>query len=157
DLVIGDVGQDAREEIDWARRATGLGRAADFGWACREGFSAGPASSDCIGGATFTDPVFDYTQASPRAITGGGVVRDPGLPALVGRYLYADSYTGDLRSLALGLPRASGDSAVGLHREQVVAFGEDACGHVYVVSLTGGTVDRIQDGAVGRCVLRPAP
>jgi hypothetical protein len=157
DLVIGDVGQDAREEVDWLRRSAGLGRGADLGWACREGFSAGPTPADCIGGVTFTDPVFDYSQASPRAITGGVVVRDPGLPTLAGRYLYADSYTGDLRSLVLGTPRATGDRAVGLHRDQVVAFAEDACGHVYVVSLTGGTVDRLQDGAIGPCVLRPAP
>jgi hypothetical protein len=157
DLVVGDVGQSAREEVDWAPRSTGLGRGADFGWACREGFTAGPTSADCISGVTFTNPVFDYSQASPRAITGGVVVRDPGLPTLVGRYLYADSYTGDLRSLVLASPRATGDRAVGLHRDQVVAFAEDACAHVYVVSLTGGTVDRLQDGTIGRCILQTVP
>jgi hypothetical protein len=35
----------------------------------------------------------------------------------------------------------------------LAAFGEDACGHVYVVSTDGG-VSRVQDGAVGACVLR---
>ena len=163
DLVIGDVGQSAREEVDWLPRAAGLGRGADFGWACREGTIAGPTPADCIAGVTFTAPVFDYSQAAPRAITGGVVVRDPGLPTLVGRYLYADSYAGNMRSLELATPRALDDRPAGLpHVSQIVAFGEDACGHVYVVSLTAGTVDRIQDGAPGACVLRfaslpPAP
>jgi Glucose / Sorbosone dehydrogenase len=154
DLVVGDVGQDAREEVDWLPRASGLGRGADLGWACREGTIAGPTPADCIG-AKFTDPVFDYSQPSPRAITGGVVVRDPGLPTLVGRYVYADSFAGNIRSFVLASPRVRDDRSAGLpHVDQLVAFGEDACGHVYVVSLTAGTVDRIQDGAPGACVLR---
>jgi len=158
DLVIGDVGQSAREEVDWLPRSGGLGRAANFGWACEEGLVTGPTPADCPLGAGYVAPVFDYSRAGPRAITGGVVVRDPGLPTLVGRYVYADSYAGDIRSLVLGSPSATDDRSAGLpHRDQIVAFGEDACGHVYVVSLTGGTVDRIQDGAIGACVPRPGP
>ena len=41
--------------------------------------------------------------------------------------------------------------------EPLGSFGEDACGHVYVVSIDGGVVQRIQDGAPGACVLKPAP
>src|SRR6476469_7116893 len=37
DLLIGDVGQGAREEVDRSPRASGLGRGGDYGWACREG------------------------------------------------------------------------------------------------------------------------
>ena len=44
DLLIGDVGQGPREEIDWARAADGRGRGADYGWACREGTVAGPGA-----------------------------------------------------------------------------------------------------------------
>ncbi len=76
-------------------------------------------------------------------MTGGVVVRDPGLPTLLGRYLYADfndpSPSPEIRSLALGAPgadpRATGLS--GPNAANVAAFGEDACGHVYVVSLAG--------------------
>ena len=42
-------------------------------------------------------------------------------------------------------------------RNTLVSFGEDACGHVYVVSIDRGSVERIQDGAPGACVLKPAP
>jgi hypothetical protein len=85
-------------------------------------------------------------------------VRDPGLPTLLGRYVYADAYTGIIRSFAPAVPRATGDRDEGLPTRPItVSFGEDACGHVYVVSIDTGSVDRLQDGAVGPCVLRPAP
>ncbi len=148
DVVIGDVGGAAREEIDFARWP-GLGSGANYGWPCREGLVAGPRSCP---GQSFTDPVAEYSTGSPRAVTGGVVVRDPGLPTLVGRYLYADYYDGVVRSLALGLPRATDDRPAGLATvPNLGAFGEDACGHVYVVS-NNGTVSRVQDGALGPCV-----
>src|SRR4051794_35330595 len=132
DLFIGDVGQDTAEEIDWVRAAEGLGRGADFGWACREGFGAGPTA--CDPGPTYVPPILDYSQGSPRAVAGGVVVHDPGLPTLVNRYVYADTYTGDVRSLVPARPRATGDRSAGLpSRSPLVAFGQDYCGHLYVV------------------------
>ena len=40
DILIGDVGQGAQEEVDWIGAAAARG--ANFGWACREGTIAGP-------------------------------------------------------------------------------------------------------------------
>jgi glucose/arabinose dehydrogenase len=154
DLLIGDVGQAAREEIDWVRFDEGLGRAGNYGWPCFEGFLPGPRS--CTP-ERLIEPVHDYSRPNPRAVTGGFVVRDPGLPSLVGRYIYADTYAGEVRSLALGRP-ATGDASAGLPaRPNLVSFGEDACGHLYVVTIDPGTVERIQDGAPGPCVPEPAP
>jgi glucose/arabinose dehydrogenase len=99
DLLIGDVGQGAREEIDWVRFDDGLGRAGNYGWPCFEGFAAGPRACAPPG---YIPPIHDYSQGSPRAVTGGVVVRDPGLPTLLGRYVYADTYAGDVRSLLAG-------------------------------------------------------
>ena len=154
DLTIGDVGQSAREEIDWAPAASGLGRGGDYGWACREGTVAGPKT--CTVGANYIPPVFDYSQGSPRAVTGGVVVRDAGLPTLRGRYVYADFFAGDIRSLVLAKPRAADDRSSGLSQSSIAAFGEDACGRVYVVSLDG-PVQRIQDGALAPCTFRTPP
>jgi glucose/arabinose dehydrogenase len=154
DLVIADVGQSAREEIDYVRGADGLARAGNFGWPCFEGFIAGPRTCSVNG---YLAPVFDYAQNPSRSITGGYVVRDPGLPTLVGRYVYADYFTGVVRSLYLATPRAVDDRPAGLPtRTNLSSFGEDACGHIYVVSLNG-SVDRVQDGAVGACVFKPTP
>jgi glucose/arabinose dehydrogenase len=153
DLVIGDVGDGAHEEIDFVP-SPGRGRGANFGWPCREGLSA--HSGSCMAGA-LTDPVFDLPHPDSTALTGGVVVRDPGLPSLVGRYLYADYYKGVIRSLQLGLPRATDDRSAGLPTvTNLVNFGEDASGHVYIVS-NNGTVDRIQDSAAGACVPSSAP
>ena len=56
DLVIGDVGDGAHEEVDFVRWP-GLGRAANFGWPCREGFA--DHAGTCAAGP-LTDPVIDF-------------------------------------------------------------------------------------------------
>jgi len=84
DLLIGDVGQSQREEIDWLGSAAARG--ANFGWACREGKTSGPRADECpVPGAI--EPLFDYGTPSSDAVTGGFVVRDPSLTGLTGRYM----------------------------------------------------------------------
>ncbi len=145
-LVIGDVGQSAREEIDYVPQSAGGGRGANFGWNCREGFQA---YVGCAG--SFTEPVFDYSHTSGNcAITGGYVMGDPGIPELLGRYVYGDYCNGTIRSLALGLPRAADDRSEGLSVPSLSSFGEDACGRVYAVSFAG-PVYRLVGGGPTDC------
>ena len=141
DLVIGDVGQGEREEVDFVRAPVAGGL--NFGWNVYEGSRVyGPGSAP---GAVF--PVFEYAHDGVVcSITGGLVVRDPALPALLGRYVYGDFCGGQIHSLALALPLATEDADTGLNVPQLVSFGEDAGGCVYAVSL-GGTVYRL--AAVG--------
>jgi hypothetical protein len=150
DMVIADVGQSAREEIDIAASpAPGVvgGAGANYGWNCREGFIAytNPATA-CSTASGFTDPVFDYPHADPGggaafgcSIIGGYVVRDASLGDLYGRYLYTDFCSEEVRSLVL--PRsgglASGDRSEGLTVEKPTSFGEDSCGRIYVASDNG--------------------
>jgi glucose/arabinose dehydrogenase len=142
-IVIGDVGQSKREEVDYA--APGLGGGADYGWNCREGRILGPATDPCAtpppGG--FVEPVFDYPHIDPGsgaahgcAIIGGYVVRDESLGSLYGRYLYGDLCTGELRSLSFSNPFTS-DRFEGLHVDNLNSFGEDSCGRLYTVSGDG--------------------
>jgi len=155
DLLIGDVGEGKREEIDWAPYSEGLGRGADYGWSCLEGTLAGPRA--CSPDPSYLGPIWEYAKQSPRAVTGGYVVRDPGLPSLFGRYVYADTYQGVVKSFVPSRPVATDEGPAGLpQRDLLVSFAEDACGHLYVISLNG-TLDRVQDGAPGPCVLRPDP
>ena len=136
-LVIGDVGQGAREEVDYEPQP-GAGRGDNFGWSCREGFVAYSTSDPlCSGASGFTDPIYEYSHSNGCSITGGYVARDPSLGALAGRYVYTDYCQGDIRSLVPGVPRASDDRSEGLRVEGPSSFGEDACGHLYVVSLNG--------------------
>jgi hypothetical protein len=91
------------------------------------------------------EPLFDYPTSSPDAVTGGFVVRDPSLNGLVGRYLYADYYTGLIRSLALNFANPD-DQSTGLTVTTLASFGEDAAGRLYAASNGGGQIVRLVAG-----------
>jgi glucose/arabinose dehydrogenase len=132
DLIIGDVGQDTEEEIDFARRGHGAG--ANYGWSVFEGdrrFKQGSAP-----GAVSPALVARHTDGY-CAIIGGYVVRDPGLPALDGRYLFGDNCKAQINSVLLSAGRARQNRATGLSVGDLSAFGQDNAGHVYAVSLAG--------------------
>jgi glucose/arabinose dehydrogenase len=149
DLLIGDVGQASWEEINFSPGPS-AGRGVNYGWSCREG--AHPYAG-CLITSGFTDPIFEYPNAGLNtAVAGGYVVRDEGLEELYGRYVYADTTGGQLRSLVPGLPFASGDRSEGRQLDFVSSFGEDACGRVYAVSLAG-PVSRLGDGSPAPCVV----
>jgi glucose/arabinose dehydrogenase len=134
DLTIGDVGQDAVEEIDFARKGTARG--ANYGWRPWEGRSRN--FDEPAPGARF--PVITKTHEDGWcSITGGYVVRDKAVPGLYGRYVYGDYCKGQLRSARLTPGRARDDQAIaGLKAiPGLDSFGEDAAGRVYVVSQQG--------------------
>jgi Glucose / Sorbosone dehydrogenase len=167
DMVIADVGQGMREEVDLAPSpAPGVvgGAGANYGWNCREGTIAFPsAPPSCSGASGFTDPVFDYPHLDPEdgtahgcSITGGYVVRDPSLGDLFGRYVYADFCVGEIRSLELSTSpgeATGGDRSEGLTVANPTSFGEDSCGRLYVTS-NAGTVYRLVGDAPASC---PSP
>jgi glucose/arabinose dehydrogenase len=153
DLVIADVGEAAREEIDLAP-APGLGAGADYGWNCFEGKVPGTApepgcKTPPAGG--YTSPAFEYAhEVGADAIIGGYVVRDPSLgESLYGRYLYGDFGNGGLRSLSLAEPFTS-DRSEGLTVSELSSFGEDSCGRVYVVAGSGA-VSRVVGTTANTC------
>ena len=134
DLSIGDVGQEAREELDFVRRDQGRG--ANFGWRPFEGTSRLYADEDAPG---HVRPVIEKTHSDGWcSITGGYVVRDPRVPALAGRYVYGDYCLGQLRSARLTVSGAEDDRSLRLRTiGGLSSFGEDALGRVYAVSLEG--------------------
>ena len=154
-LLIGDVGQGRWEEVDYDPSPRS-GWRVNFGWDCREGPEAFEPAG-CAG--PFTDPIFAYPNppSGPAAITGGYVVRDPSLGDLYGRYLYADVYEGQLRSLVPGLPQATGERLEGVAVDEPISFGQDACGRLYVASLGSGQVFRLVGDAPLDCSQQPAP
>ena len=139
--MIGDVGQDAYEEID-------VGLAANYGWPCKEGLHAHGSDAGCNGVATAAPVLEQPHSAGFCSITGGYVIRDPGLPTLLGRYLYGDYCNAPLRSVDLANPAS--DAAVGLSVSGLSSFGQDACGRILAVSLNG-PVYRLVDGAPSAC------
>jgi hypothetical protein len=137
DIAIGDVGADTWEEIDWGA-APGRGRGVNFGWPDDEGV-----------GSNGTNPIVAHNHSDGwRAVVGGYVVRDQGLPTLRGRYIYGDFAESRLWST---VPRSGADDKpTGLSVTALTSFGEDACGHIYAASFNG-QVYRLQDGAISPC------
>ena len=137
------------------RRRAWRGAGANYGWPCFEGFHLNPNHSDSRCGTLTGDvkPVLERPHGSEVcSITGGYVVRDPGLPSLRGRYLYGDFCAPSLRSVNLADPRHGRRHRLGLQLGRV--FGEDVCGRVYAASLDG-PVSRIEDGAATPCAVDP--
>lgn len=155
DLLIGDVGQSAIEEIDRLEFGGGL---VNFGWPLREG------TQSFNGGANrpeFTAPVAEYGHGSGerqgRSVTGGYLYRGP-VEALQGDYVFADFITSNIWSvpgadLVNGETVASGDFEV-LNAEltpdagslgNIPSFGEDADGDLYILSFSGD-VFRVEAG-----------
>ena len=133
DLSIGDVGQNEVEEIDFVRR--GRGRGANFGWRPFEGRSRFAPGEPAPGAVA---PVLQRTHGQGWcSITGGVVVRDPGLPGLRGGYVFGDYCKGQILSARLRPGSARDVRASSLHVENLSSFGEDALGRVYATSSSG--------------------
>jgi glucose/arabinose dehydrogenase len=130
-MVIGDVGQNRQEEVDFAPR--GSARGANYGWRVWEGrlhHASGTARR-----AKFPVVVYDHTEGR-CSITGGYVVRDPRLAALRGRYVFGDFCGGKLESVRLHTGRAHAH-ALHLTVPLLSSFGVDARNRVYALSLNG--------------------
>jgi glucose/arabinose dehydrogenase len=133
DLTIGDVGQNAWEEIDVVRR--GAGRGANFGWRPFEGrarYTPGESAPRAVG------PVIVRSHDSGNcSITGGVIVRDRALAGLRGRYVFGDFCKGRIESARLSPGRARGVRRTSMKVDSLSSFGEDAQGRVYAISLNG--------------------
>ncbi len=92
-LWIGDVGQNAWEEIDYLRPGRPAG--ANLGWNGYEGTHVYDAQvAATLNKASLTWPVAQYSHALGKAVTGGYVYRGSAIPALRGFYLFADFASG---------------------------------------------------------------
>ena len=141
DLWIGDVGQNAIEEIDFRRADKGGG--ANFGWNAFEGRRrfGGTARGPVVG------PVAQYSHTKGCSVTGGFVYRGTRVAALRGRYIYADFCTGRTWTMRAG-PRPGGvreiTGTLSRSLQGVTSFGEDAGGELYVTA--GSTAYRFAGG-----------
>jgi glucose/arabinose dehydrogenase len=134
DLLIGDVGQDFYEEIDFrrARRAAG----SNFGWSAFEGKRV-ENPDQRRRARRRVRPILVYSHVPRCSVTGGYVVRDTSLRPLLGRYVYGDFCSGKIRSLLPSAHRARDDKLLGLQVPALASFAEDNAGHIYAVSLNG--------------------
>jgi glucose/arabinose dehydrogenase len=146
DLWIADVGQGAREEIDYQPAATTPPfEARNYGWDCREGDEP-YEPENCAPGTLMTPPVYAYPH-SPEggSITGGYVYRGCKVPEARGHYFFADFIQGSISSFRLvdGQVTELTDRTAQLTPRgepapsMITSFGEDAGGELYFVTYTG--------------------
>ncbi len=141
DMWIGDVGQDAWEEVDYEPAGQG-GR--NYGWNRMEGSHCYPAGSSCDPSG-FVLPIAEYDHRAGCSITGGYVYRGTALPELRGTYFYGDYCTGLVRSLRLvgSGPAESRDWTSALRTrsggamDALSSFGVDSKGELHLVLLSG--------------------
>lgn len=139
DMWIGDVGQNAIEEVDYAPNGRG---GLNFGWNTFEG-RASFGGGSLRGPAGHTPPVAQYTHAKGVSITGGYVYRGKAVPALRGRYVFGDFGTGRIWSMRAG-PRPGGvreeTNRLRVRVSNITSFGEGTGGELYLIA--GGTLYR---------------
>lgn len=140
DLYIGDVGQDAHEEID-VSPAPDAGRGLNFGWNRMEGAHCyPPMGGDSCDRTGLTLPVVDYDHGQGCSVTGGYVYRGAAIPDLQGVYLYGDYCQGFVRSFRFAGGQATDQRDWRVLRPggNVTSFGEDAAGELYILTAQGG-------------------
>ena len=136
DLWIGDVGQNAWEEVDVARAGTS---GQNYGWNTMEANHCFQPSSDCIRKG-LTLPVVEYSHDAGCTVIGGNVYRGTAQAALSGGYVFGDYCSGTLWAIDpsgddLREPTAVLESSISLS-----SFGEDEAGELYATDLSGGTL-----------------
>ncbi len=132
-LYVGDVGQNAREEVD----LLGPGDAgANLGWPIREGNCCYPTGGSCRS-AGLHAPLLEYPHPQGCSVTGGYVYRGTAVPSLAGRYLFGDFCGGWVRSVAAAPAAAGPQVALFDGLGPIASFGTDGHGELYVVTLDG--------------------
>jgi hypothetical protein len=151
-LIIGDVGQGAREEVNYEPAGSG-GR--NYGWSIREGTIPTPG----IGNRTpayqpLVNPLFDYARSIGQAVTGGYVYRGMQLPeAYRGRYFVADAITSVVGSIGINVNPVTREASfvdavehtaeLGGSLGGIVSFGRDHEGELYLVASFSGRILKI--------------
>lgn len=163
EMWIGDVGQDAREEISYAPANSGP---LNFGWRIFEGnLCNGQGSCPTAVGTcatnTFEPAIFEYAHSGfsgPCTVVGGYVYRGAAIPEMNGRYFFIDYCDNVLRSFVWDgtsatdvlTQNASGLATGGGTISSVASFGEDGEGEMLFVDQNGGEIFKmVPSGAAG--------
>lgn len=135
-LWLADVGQNAWEEVDI------IVNGGNYGWRIFEGNMCTGLGPDPCNPANYIAPVFVYSSqntTSRCSITGGYVYRGTQGTLPDGSYIYGDYCTGEILLW-------HGGQQIPLHDIadfNLVSFGEDEDGELYVVHAGGGIIQKI--------------
>lgn len=138
DLYIGDVGQNAREEIDVEKVGEGN---KNYGWNVTEGLGCRGTTTGCDK-TGMTDPVLDYPRGDGTSVTGGAVYRGTAIPGLRGTYFYGDYGLSRLWSIVYDREAGTASAPVSLtdlnNVTKVVGITNGPDGEIYFSSIDNG-------------------
>ncbi|MDP8956024.1 MAG: PQQ-dependent sugar dehydrogenase [Actinomycetota bacterium] len=134
DLWIGDVGQNAREEIDFQPAGSDGGE--NYGWNLMEGslpYAGETRAEDTV------LPIYEYElgRSGACSVIGGYVYRGTRIPELTGAYVFGDFCDGRVMALRQRRGKVRERGALGPAVDQLSSFGQDGEGELYVMSLAG--------------------
>jgi hypothetical protein len=137
--IVGDVGQEGREEVSLITKGVNLG------WNQREGRGCAAVSPQCTTEG-LVDPILEYDRTVGNSVTGGYLVTGTRIPELTGKYVFADFARGRIWSMRLpasapaaGAPAPDvGLELLGEWPRLLSTFGQDAAGDLYVADLASG-------------------
>ncbi len=151
DLYIGDVGQGAREEIDYQPGSSGGGE--NYGWRCMEGLRCTGLSGCICNDGSLTLPIREYDRGLGISVTGGNVYRGQAIRDLRGTYFYADYGSARIWSLRMvdgnvcGFEDRTAElQPMGGGLTQITSFGEDGTGEMYIIARGGRIFKIVPDG-----------
>ena len=136
-LWAGDVGQNAREEIDLVEGGK------NYGWRIMEGTLCFNPSTNCDR-TGLTLPVKDYPHSEGRSVTGGYIYRGARRPEFEGAYLYGDFISKRIWLLRYENGVITADSLlVEIEGDfGLASFGVDEQNELYVLDWAGGAIYR---------------
>jgi glucose/arabinose dehydrogenase len=146
DMWIGDVGQNAFEEINRCSRDSLIG--VNYGWRCYEGNAIYNASG--CNETNYKFPVHAYPNpAVGSSVVGGTVYRGSIYNSMKGYYLSVDFNSGKLFKIKFdSLTYTYNISSQSLSPNGITDFGETENGEMYVTSLYTGNAYRVQSNDV---------
>lgn len=133
DMWIGDVGQNAYEEIDFQPANSPGGE--NYGWRCYEADTAYNLSG-CDGDYVFPAYTIPHTTGV-CSITGGFVYRGAAYPQLVGKYIFADFCSRDFFMIEPDGDGGWTGELIGEYPYSITSFGEGADGELYCTHYAG--------------------
>jgi len=134
DLFIGDVGQNAWEEINYLPTNESAG--VNFGWDYREGMHS--FEGQIPAGVVVIDPVGEYDHSQGCSVTGGYLYRGEALPAWQGVYVFGDYCSGLVWGLMQKPDQSWNQKLLFETGARITSFGEDESGEIYLVDYNGG-------------------
>jgi glucose/arabinose dehydrogenase len=136
-IWAGDVGQNAKEEIDI------IVKGGNYGWRKKEGKNCYNPAANCEEEG-FIAPIWDYGRGQGDvSVTGGFVYRGKSLPSLTGKYIYGDYASGRIWALHVKEDKSVTNTLLIEKGGSISSFGVDANKEIYFCQHNTGKIMKL--------------